>query len=126
MSDESAAPFTATLKAGADYAAPWLVIRADTASELEDNLDQASAILLQKVNDIAELFIGSRTVVSTPASAPAASGATLPQSGNGGDLKTCSHGIRTKRQGTSSRGAWTGYFCPLQKGDPNQCKAIFE
>lgn len=39
--------------------------------------------------------------------------------------RSCPHGAMTRRQGTSAKGAWTGYFCPLQKGDPNQCKPVF-
>jgi hypothetical protein len=37
----------------------------------------------------------------------------------------CEHGERVKRNGVSAKGPWTGHFCPLQKGDPNQCKPIF-
>lgn len=39
---------------------------------------------------------------------------------------SCAHGARTRRTGTSARGPWTGWFCPLPKGDPAQCKAQFE
>jgi hypothetical protein len=40
MADEiqGSAPYTATLKAGAGFEAPWLVVRADSAGELVDNL----------------------------------------------------------------------------------------
>lgn len=41
------------------------------------------------------------------------------------DAPVCKHGARTKRTGTNARGAWTGYFCPLPKGNPEQCKAEF-
>lgn len=37
----------------------------------------------------------------------------------------CAHGTRTTRTGNSAKGPWTGHFCPLPKGDPNQCKPIF-
>jgi hypothetical protein len=40
--------------------------------------------------------------------------------------RRCTHGIRTRREGDNNRGHWVGYFCPLQKGDPNQCKPEFE
>jgi hypothetical protein len=37
----------------------------------------------------------------------------------------CSHGARTRREGVSAKGPWVGYFCPLKKGDPEQCAPIF-
>lgn len=55
-----------------------------------------------------------------PATAPA--GDIPPTSG----VHSCAHGVMTQRSGTNARGAWTGYFCPLPKGDPNQCKAQFK
>lgn len=34
----------------------------------------------------------------------------------------CDHGARIKRTGTNARGAWTGWFCPLPRDSPGQCK----
>lgn len=127
MSDSTPtdAPFTATLKAGAGYEAPWLVLRADNPAELEANLDVVTEGLLQKINDVAALFQGARAV-SAPATEQPANVTPINQAQNGGGLKTCNHGVRTRRTGNGAKGAWVGYFCPLQKGDANQCKPIFE
>lgn len=50
---------------------------------------------------------------AAPAAEPAASG------------RMCAHGAMVQRNGVSARGPWSGWFCPLPKGDPNQCKAVF-
>src|SRR5512135_3698766 len=43
------------------------------------------------------------------------------------DMQTqCPHGERVRREGTSAKGPWVGWFCPLKKNDPNQCKPEFE
>jgi hypothetical protein len=39
--------------------------------------------------------------------------------------RSCPHGAMTKRTGTSGKGPWTGYFCPLPKGNADQCKPQF-
>lgn len=115
------ANFTATLKGGAGYEAPWLVVRGDTADELVGHLDALTEDLLQKVNDVASLFRGAG------AAAPVTSGqdATVTQSapaGDSGNLRTCAHGVRVKRSGNGSKGPWTGYFCALPKGAPGACQ----
>ncbi|HET7640138.1 MAG TPA: hypothetical protein VFK47_15535 [Ktedonobacteraceae bacterium] len=33
-------PFTATLKAGTSYDAPWIIVKADSARELQQRLEQ--------------------------------------------------------------------------------------
>lgn len=123
---ETELPLRATLKAGAGYEAPWLTVAGSSVTELEGLLDDLHEQFIQKVIDAAAGLRAAHTVAAGLAEpAPAAPSATQTQVASG-TLKTCAHGVRTKRQGHSSRGAWTGYFCPLPKGDPNQCKAIFE
>lgn len=41
------------------------------------------------------------------------------------DAPMCKHGARKKRDGVSAKGPWTGWFCPLPKGNPDQCKPDF-
>lgn len=38
----------------------------------------------------------------------------------------CAHGPRNRKEGTSAKGKWVGWFCPRPKGAPDQCKAEFE
>jgi len=125
--------FTATLKAAAGYDAPWLVIRADTEEEALAALQAARQTLLQDIAETADLFAAAYRAVkglNAPetreaiANSQAAAGAT-PSQPAAGSGKFCEHGPRVERSGVSSKGAWTGYFCPLPKGSPNQCKAQF-
>jgi hypothetical protein len=126
VSDDNGA-LRATLKAGAGYEAPWLTVGADTAGELGEKLSEVTEELIQQVVDVASLLRAAHTVVAGVAAPAAAAAPSATQTqAPGAGLKTCTHGVRTKRQGTNARGSWTGYFCPLQKGDPNQCKPIFE
>ena len=111
--------YTVTLKGGAGYEAPWIVVRGDNPAEVEENLDALTENLLQKVNDVASLFRGAG-VVATP-SLPHDQGATVTQHPASADLKTCEHGVRVRREGTNSKGKWVGYFCALPKGTPGAC-----
>ena len=131
MSEETSV-YTGTLKASGGYDAPWLVVRADTSEEFSDALASARSELLQDLAETADLFATAYRVVkglnapeTTAAvenSQQAAQQNAQPQAGSG---KFCPHGQRTYRSGHSSKGAWTGYFCPLPKGDPAQCKPEF-
>lgn len=122
----SEAPIKATLKAGGGYEAPWVTVDANTPEELNDRLDGLANLgSLGKVVEVAELLRAAH-VVASPSPAPAA-GATVTQSAppvSSGPV--CPHGARTRREGNGAKGKWVGYFCPLQKGDPNQCKPVWE
>lgn len=129
-------PIKATLKAGPGYEAPWLTVDASTPDELVARLQGLSENHLQVVADVAALFRGAHTVAAGGATvapaqpAPAAQPATVTQSAppvqNGGELRTCQHGVRTKRTGTGRTGPWTAYFCTLPKGTPGACEPIWE
>lgn len=111
-----------TLKGGAGYDAPWIVISGDTVQEATENL-KAATLAFGEVTTAAALFSGAQVAapltVPTPAptSAPAAA---APQG------RACQHGPLTRRTGTSARGPWVGYFCPLPRNHPDQCKAKFD
>lgn len=64
----------------------------------------------------------SATVASNVVPINSQSAPPVPATSNG---QRCAHGAMTPRSGTSSKGPWSGYFCPLPKGDANQCKPIF-
>jgi hypothetical protein len=38
----------------------------------------------------------------------------------------CAHGPRLRKSGTNARGPWVGWFCQLDRNDPNNCGPIFE
>lgn len=126
----SEAPFKATLKAGGGYEAPWVTVDGDDAADLEAKLDSLTEGVLQKVAEVAELLRSAYTVVAgaqtaaTGGQTEAASATVTPISGGSG-LKTCEHGVRVKREGTSAKGKWTGYFCALPKGSAGACDVIW-
>lgn len=126
----SEAPFKATLKAGGGYEAPWVTVDGDNAADLEAKLDSLTDSVLTKVAEVAELLRAAHTVVAggdtgaTGGQTPA-QGATVTPSNGGSGLKTCEHGVRVKREGTNSRGKWTGYFCALPKGSQGACEVIW-
>lgn len=135
MSESQDRPLKATLKAGGGFEAPWLTIDADNAEDLYNRLQDVTAHdgqLLAKIAEVAEQLRAAHTVYVTPASQPASSGfgsgatQTHSEPAPSGQVKTCPHGTRTRREGNGSKGKWVGYFCPLPKGDPNQCKPEWE
>ena len=106
-----------------EYDQHMINVRGDSATEVEALV---AALNLQAVTDFGALLKAGQaaTAVTTPTSeattsAPAV--AAPPASG-----RLCAHGPRTRRNGTSARGAWVGWFCPLAKGHPDQCKPEFE
>lgn len=41
-------------------------------------------------------------------------------------MPACTHGERVRREGESAKGPWVGYFCPLKRDNPAQCKPLFD
>lgn len=98
-----------------------LFVGGDTTQELHDGLQEwfgapiVDALVGHFTDAIADPFdIATNTLAAGGITATPDSSAPL-----------CKHGARVKREGTSSKGAWTGWFCPLPKGNPDQCKAQF-
>lgn len=124
MSDASN-PFKATLKAGPGYEAPWITVEADTSDRLAELLSSlAESEALAKAAEVSELFRAAHVVSAggTTEPAPAATQTQNTTAPAGGGLKTCAHGVRKKVTGSNHRGPWTGFFCPLDKNDPNKCE----
>lgn len=111
-----------TLKGGAGYDAPWIVISGDTVDEAVDHL-KAATLAFGEVTAAAALFSGAQ--VAAPLTVPSQQGTTAPAAAVP-QGRSCKHGPRTRREGVSARGAWVGWMCPLPKNHPDQCKADFE
>ncbi len=58
-------------------------------------------------------------VQAAPVQPPAQAAPPTPAAGP--EVRSCVHGPRTHRTGTSARGAWSAWFCPLPKGTPGEC-----
>lgn len=132
--DEGTAPLKATLKAGAGYEAPWLTVNGDNAEDLYHRLQDVvsnDGTLLTTLAEVAEQFRAAHVVAAgLPKEQPQSGWGGNQQQGNqgggsepppAGKAHTCPHGVRIRREGTGSKGKWVGFFCPLKKGDPNQC-----
>ena len=136
MSDEFKVQWSISLPPCAQYAKGHMLnIRDETVEGVVEIFDQIlAADFIEKAASVAALLVAANVVVQEVAneaplttaavesSQQAAQQNTQPQAGSG---KFCPHGQRTYRSGTSSKGAWTGYFCPLPKGSPDQCKPEF-
>lgn len=136
----------ATLKAGNGYEAPWVTIGADSPEELVSLVDRAgqagvgasvanAAKGLQATYAVADA-LGPVTQVSSEPAVPApvpTAPAPVPQAAPAGpapsappaDAMWCPHGQRVKRSGTTNGRNWTGFYCPLPKGDQNQCPVVW-
>lgn len=142
MSDENyKVQWSVSLPPAAQYAkGDMLNIRGESVNEVIGLLDEAlNGEFIDKAASVAALVRAAAVVTDTftptqtdaaPAHGyePAPSGREqneAAQQAAPGPVYTCVHGKRTERKGTNSRGAWTGYFCPLKKGDPNQCEVVW-
>jgi hypothetical protein len=114
-----------TIKYGSGFDAPWTVIHSDSVEEAKATLNEAKDLfeLTAKVAKYAKT-LDSGTAPAAPrgnGGGQARQASTPP----GVESKSCAHGEMVYRTGNSAKGPWAGYFCPLEKGNPDQCKAVF-
>ncbi|MFI6319727.1 hypothetical protein ACIBG8_19490 [Nonomuraea sp. NPDC050556] len=118
-----------TIKYGAGYGAPWDVLHTENLAEADAILASAEfkahAELVVKVAKGVQALWGPE---GNSGNRPAGGGGQTRQQQSpppGVETKTCPHGEMTYRTGTGAKGPWAGHFCPLERGNPDQCKAIF-
>lgn len=52
-------PFTATIKGGADFGSPWIIVKADSAAQLRDRLNELEeAYALQALARLSQSLVG--------------------------------------------------------------------
>lgn len=127
MSASKESPFSVTFKTDESYAAGMLTVRGDTGEELEARLEELTGVL-DKVVDVKSLLLAANRVASpAPAAAPDATvtQAAQPAAGQGPDVKTCAHGVRVFKSGTSSRGPWSAWMCPMPKNATDKCDPLW-
>lgn len=117
-----------TIKYGSGFDAPWTVIHSNSVEEATATLNEAKALLelTAKVAKYAK-SLDSGTAPRAARSeadggAPTRSQASAPAGQEG---KNCAHGEMTYRTGNGNKGPWAAHFCPLEKGNPDQCKPLF-
>lgn len=118
MSEDNST-FTVGFKAGPNYKEALVAVRGDTIEEFESNIMALQESTLQVIAETQALFLAAAALQSGETGA-VASVTPIAQG------RTCPHGARTRREGDNSRGHWIGWYCPLPKGTPGQCKTEFE
>lgn len=129
MSDDFKVQATVNAPPPAQYAKGAMInFRGDTVSEVQGELQAAIQLGLFELVAQAEGQLsaatdgglGAKTVEVVPSDAPPWAQPQNVQSQQQhvapvANLRVCLHGARTMKNGTSAKGAWTGYFCPLGK-----------
>ncbi|MEU4726491.1 hypothetical protein AB0G06_43425 [Nonomuraea dietziae] len=130
VTNSSEAKITTTIKYGAGFDAPWTVFHSDSVEEAKATLNQAKELLelTAKVAKYAKtLDSGTAPAANRGNGGGGIGGAQRQQSSTppGVEAKRCAHGDMKYLTGNGAKGPWAGHFCPLEKGDPDQCKPIF-
>jgi len=145
MSEENAA-FTATIKAGPGFEAPWIVVRGNTAEELKQRLHEAYSGLVGPLLATAEVFASeyqgavkpANTTQSNPGSqnfggSQGNGGFNGNQQGSnqggggtpGGNAPSCAHGPMQWKEGRSQAGKdYAGHFCTSRDRN-SQCPPVW-
>lgn len=123
----------ATIKGGASFDSPWIVVRADRPEDLKVRLDALVALDLhatvaaassafQAAYNVTSGIPGTTVVPQPQAAAPAAAPAAPAPAPAAGEAPTCIHGARVFKSGMGKNGkAWSAWFCPTKQGTPGQC-----
>ncbi|MBD0689678.1 hypothetical protein BG452_06695 [Streptomyces sp. CBMA123] len=120
--------FCATLKFGAGYDAPWLVVRDDSAEGLKRKIGEAKQSGLLEAMGKASAYVVTLAPpkAEKPAGQPSFSGGRVQQAGSSegghkGDL-TCTHGNRSH----VAKGTWEAYFCNAdERAGEEKCPPAF-
>jgi hypothetical protein len=128
--DLSGNKITLTLKAGLNNA-PWVVLHgADAADLLTTMSDPNFTKLLAWANKAGQTFSegwnppAPTQNTSQAASQPQGRPQAATQAPNN-DTRYCKHGEMQYRTGSKNGKTWKGFFCPTEKGTPDQCSPEF-
>lgn len=131
MSDDFKVQWNVSLPPAAQYAkGDMLNVRGNTVAEVEELIDhilENDGEFLVKATNAATLLRGLGAANDGLGNTGASeSSNSQSSSSDSGSFRTCEHGKRTRREGYGKKGKWVGHFCPLDKGDPNQCEPVWE
>lgn len=128
------AVFQVSFKFG-EHQQAMLNVRGDDEKGFADALEVARSFAgviasleteLRAVSVVGQSFPGT-TVMGTPGDTGGYSVNNPPTTpAPGPEYTRCAHGNRVRKDGTSPKGYWAGWFCPLPKGDPNACAVTWE
>lgn len=121
-----------TLKGGAGFDSPWIVVKATSPQEALDILNQVRELGLMDITaKAASMFQGN------VGGAPRAAGGGARPAGNSGggaaavvppgvQSRNCAHGPMQYKSGMSKfNKPYQAFFCPTPKGSADQCEAVF-
>jgi hypothetical protein len=123
--------WSVSLPPAAQYAKGHMLnVKAENVRDLGRMVDDLleSDDLIQKLGDLAAQVVATQVVADTFKSDDKAQGERREErteSSGSGEIYTCEHGKREFRSGNRNGKAWAAYFCPLKKGDPNQCDPVW-
>lgn len=104
-------------------------IRGESAVEVKALLEEAlEADLFETAALASKTYLAAAGLTEAPqaGSAPDKGSPKQDQSDNVvGQGRFCDHGKRKYISGSGRKGPWAGWFCPLEKGDPNQCEPVW-
>ncbi|MDB2192138.1 hypothetical protein [Mycobacteroides abscessus] len=121
-----------TLKGGASFTDPWIVLHAESLEETEEFFSEENAkrvaALMERVQNAGKHFVklggGSDTAAASPAQARSNAPAGAQQA-PGGETRQCRHGeMKFISKSTNGR-AWSGFFCPQPKDATDKCEPEF-
>lgn len=113
---------TVSFKTHGGYDASLIVLRGEDLADIQTKLNDFSEDL---VNDIIATEVAVHTAYRLNApqdEQPAAQQDAAPAGGG----RTCEHGKRVYKSGSSAKGPWAGWFCALPKGSAGACKPEWE
>lgn len=118
-----------TLKGGAGYDAPWIVIHAADVQDAHNHFvgDNSKLLvdLMSRVQTASKEFVGrapAREVVNAAAPAPTSNVPAGAQSAPNNETRQCKHGAMTYKTGSKGGRTWKAFMCPTPKGAPDQCE----
>jgi hypothetical protein len=135
--------FSVTLKSHGGHDATWVVIKADSQTELVDLLDGytksgvsaliGEAVTALRAEETLGAILGARPVdhpgqydkpaYQAPQGGQGAPPATTPH----GNAPTCPHGTKRfiEKPYRNKPGTWRAWSCPAPQGTPDQCSLEF-
>lgn len=128
MSDsEYKVQWSVSLPPCAQYAKGHMLnVKGNSVAEVEELFDEILRDkFIDKAIEVASFLVAAQTVNDAGAT-PVSGGQQTANQSQQSSGHTCPHGERKYVTGNGRTGAWAGYFCPLPKGDANQCKPEFE
>ncbi|SIG87555.1 Uncharacterised protein [Mycobacteroides abscessus subsp. abscessus] len=120
-----------TLKGGASFTDPWIVLHAESLEETEEFFSEENAkrvsALMERVQNAGKHFVklggGSTPSAQAAPAQPRSNAPAAAQSAPDGDSRQCKHGEMVYRTGSKNGRTWKAFMCPSPKGTPDQCDA---